>query len=645
MKVARSEKYSSPNAPRVTGVQQFQCVGSARASHQMSRLVDAWHVVVTMPMVKYVPYGVAVLVLGLEWLWQRMPCIVAVAAMASLTYHGAALAFGYGWGEGTTDVGLHLLQGGLSKAMGWLVWAYFAHSLLYPDDDADADNNFGGTASSSSTSDVVMTSPKHSNVVAAALTVFVGAVTWLLWDAQVQDTRVSIVQGGPEPPWLQLAPVAAAAAPQVKRPQQPNDTSNGPVDAPRNGESLQGNSMPQPKRNQQTLVILITGANTGIGYETLAHIGAQSSSQPWPFASETIVFLLCRSVEKGRAAWHKMVQRPGGFDTASSSGTTGHVIACDLTSYSSIRNAVRQVLRLQPRIDVLINNAGVLLPTLSYTETDGHESCLQANFLGPFVLTKLVLLSRMQHDESSRPDGAVQNETGAAKEDQPPQPQEQQRPLIVINVTSSTYRLALDTFDATDLDALQCRRGNNKRHRFSLFGQYAATKWCNILHTVFLSDHFANRRHSSIATTTTTTTATRKQPWVLSFAVHPGLVRTDVVRYMPWYLKVPNTVFAALLQTLQKTPSQGAWCTMQVLLQALHETSSMDTADTIRDQRDDYYWVNRRPQALLPQLSTVREQARLVWEWALVQGGLTALEVQQIQSLTGSGSSTTTTTG
>ena len=43
------------------------------------------------------------------------------------------------------------------------------------------------------------------------------------------------------------------------------------------------------------------------------------------------------------------------------------------------------------------------------------------------------------------------------------------------------------------------------------------------------------------------------------FMVHPGLVRTDVVRNMPWYLKYPNILFSFVLTTLQKSPAAGAY--------------------------------------------------------------------------------------
>jgi hypothetical protein len=105
----------------------------------MSRLLDALDVVMEN-MVQALHHGRRLfLVVLLEWLWRHVDTMVLVAATWSLSYHVAAFGFGYGWGEGI-DVFEHLVQNGLSKAMGWLVWAYFAHSLLYPDDNEDNDD-------------------------------------------------------------------------------------------------------------------------------------------------------------------------------------------------------------------------------------------------------------------------------------------------------------------------------------------------------------------------------------------------------------------------------------------------------------------------------------------------------------------------
>ena len=73
---------------------------------------------------------------------------------------------------------------------------------------------------------------------------------------------------------------------------------------------------------------------------------------------------------------------------------------------------------------------------------------------------------------------------------------------------------------------------------------------------------------------------------VKAYAVHPGLVRTDVVRNMPWYLYYPNTIFGFAVAALQKTPEAGAWTTVFCA-----------TSADVLDESGSYY-VNSRREAV-----------------------------------------------
>jgi len=260
----------------------------------------------------------------------------------------------------------------------------------------------------------------------------------------------------------------------------------GPYDAP-SAPAL--SSKPSEKQ-----VIVVTGANTGIGKETVRQLASIVSS-------ESTILLLCRSVKKGQEAVQDILQ------SKSNSRSNSHccnlcVVECDLSSYALVRKAAATILRDHSHLDCLINNAGVMLRELSHTPIDGHESMLQANYLGHFLLTALLLPALTASSGSSS------SATNNAR---------------IVNVTSSTYTLAVDSFPMDSLDDLQFQNDNNSNRTFSLFSQYAATKWCNILHTVALLSN--NNTNNNIT----------------AFAVHPGLVRTDVVRNMPWYLYYPNT--------------------------------------------------------------------------------------------------------
>lgn len=117
---------------------------------------------------------------------------------------------------------------------------------------------------------------------------------------------------------------------------------------------------------------LVTGANTGIGFEVargLAMAGAR-------------VVLACRDRAKGQAALHAIA--------AESGNTSLELLVVDLASQCSIRAAARDFLEKHPVLDVLVNNAGVGLPERQESP-DGVELTFATNVLGYFLLTNLLL--------------------------------------------------------------------------------------------------------------------------------------------------------------------------------------------------------------------------------------------------------------
>ncbi|HSP96406.1 MAG TPA: oxidoreductase [Candidatus Dormibacteraeota bacterium] len=118
--------------------------------------------------------------------------------------------------------------------------------------------------------------------------------------------------------------------------------------------------------------IVITGANSGLGFEAalaLAGKGAQ-------------VVLACRDQAKGRAAEEQIRARHPRATTA--------LMALDLSSLADIRRFAEAARATYPRIDVLMNNAGVM--ALPHRQTaDGFEMQFGTNHLGHFALTGLLL--------------------------------------------------------------------------------------------------------------------------------------------------------------------------------------------------------------------------------------------------------------
>jgi len=119
--------------------------------------------------------------------------------------------------------------------------------------------------------------------------------------------------------------------------------------------------------NLQGKHILITGPTAGIGRAAALALAAQGAH----------LTLLCRSPEKGEALAAEIV---------GSGGTGPAVVALDMASLASVRQAARECLALGRPPDVLLNNAGVI-NTKRRTTVDGFEETLAVNHFAPFLLT------------------------------------------------------------------------------------------------------------------------------------------------------------------------------------------------------------------------------------------------------------------
>jgi NAD(P)-dependent dehydrogenase (short-subunit alcohol dehydrogenase family) len=118
----------------------------------------------------------------------------------------------------------------------------------------------------------------------------------------------------------------------------------------------------------QGKTVLITGANQGIGKATaviLAKMGAK-------------VVLVCRSETKGRAALEEV--------RAVAKGAPPELLVADLARLDDVRRVAADFRRAHDRLDVLLNNAGLIVPSF-HTTPDGLEETFAVNHLAPFVLT------------------------------------------------------------------------------------------------------------------------------------------------------------------------------------------------------------------------------------------------------------------
>lgn len=180
--------------------------------------------------------------------------------------------------------------------------------------------------------------------------------------------------------------------------------------------------------------VVITGGNSGIGKETalaLARSGAR-------------VLITARDANRGSAAVS---------DIRSATGNQQIALAVfDLGEMASVRSGASQILELCDRIDVLVNNAGLVLSDRRETP-DGFESTFAINHLGPFLLTQL-LLDRIKQSAPSR----------------------------IVNVASTAHKGARRGLDFDDLQSAR---------KYSGMQVYSKSKLANIYFTSSLARRLA----------------------------------------------------------------------------------------------------------------------------------------------------------
>lgn len=124
--------------------------------------------------------------------------------------------------------------------------------------------------------------------------------------------------------------------------------------------------------SQKGRLAIVTGANTGLGFETALHLARK----------EMKVIMACRNMVKAEKAKHHILRKLPNADL--------EIMKIDLSHLKSVRDFAVDFLAKHNRLDVLINNAGIMVPPYIKTE-DGFESQMASNYFGHFLLTGLLL--------------------------------------------------------------------------------------------------------------------------------------------------------------------------------------------------------------------------------------------------------------
>jgi len=198
--------------------------------------------------------------------------------------------------------------------------------------------------------------------------------------------------------------------------------------------------------------VIVTGANAGIGFETSLALAAQGDH----------VIMTARDPLRGAEALDQVRQRSGNLTT--------ELMILDLASFTSINKFAREFTATNNQLDVLVNNAGLVLSKRALT-AEGFEMTFGVNHLGHFLLTQK-LIDPLTNTEGAR----------------------------VVVVSSDAHRFARSGLDFNDLQA---------EKSYKPFSVYGKSKLANI--------YFARE-------------LSRRLPQVKVNSLHPGFVRSRFAR-------------------------------------------------------------------------------------------------------------------
>ncbi|XP_037546696.1 retinol dehydrogenase 12 [Nematolebias whitei] len=230
--------------------------------------------------------------------------------------------------------------------------------------------------------------------------------------------------------------------------------------------------------------VLITGANTGIGKETAMDMAQRGAR----------VILACRDMTKARIAADEIRQKSGNGNVT--------VKKLDLASLQSVRDFAKDVQENEDRLDVLINNAGIMMCPKWKTE-DGFEMQFGVNHLGHFLLTNC-LLDLLKKSAPSR----------------------------IVIVSSLAHERGRIHFDDINLDK-----------EYKPEKSYYQSKLANVL--------FARELAARLQGTNVTV-----------YSLHPGVIRTELGRHSLQTMALWKRILFSVLIFLIKNPWEGAQTTI-----------------------------------------------------------------------------------
>jgi NAD(P)-dependent dehydrogenase (short-subunit alcohol dehydrogenase family) len=231
--------------------------------------------------------------------------------------------------------------------------------------------------------------------------------------------------------------------------------------------------------NQKGRIAIVTGANVGLGFETTRALADKDMT----------VVMACRNEQKANAARTDILKEFPNADI--------HILTLDLSDLASVRKFAQSFLEQFNHLDLLINNAGVMVPPYEKT-VDGFELQMGANYFGHFLLTSL-LLPLLEKSEQPR----------------------------IVNLSSIAHRSGRIHFSDMHFEK-----------RYSRIKAYGQSKLAMLMFAYELDRKLKANGYKTI-----------------SVAAHPGVSNTNLSRYIP---KLLMTVLSPVLKRMTQSPLDGA---------------------------------------------------------------------------------------
>jgi NAD(P)-dependent dehydrogenase (short-subunit alcohol dehydrogenase family) len=306
----------------------------------------------------------------------------------------------------------------------------------------------------------------------------------------------------------------------------------------------------KPDRDIPSLVgkvIFITGANGGLGYESLIHLAKHNPEK---------IYLCARSKAKYDAAMKGI--------TAAVPNAASFVIylELDLASLSSVATAADSFSAENSRLDILMNNAGIMAQPPALTK-DGYEIRFGTNHVGHYLLTKRLL--------------PIMQKTAA----------EPNADVRIINLTSGAYKFAPEP---TGFIPATC---TTDMASYDTFVRYGQSKLANILFTNEL---------------------VRRYPAITSVSIHPGLVETGLstpfAEAYPWL----SFFLRPIWMLVAKQPSVGAYNQTWASVAPVEGKAGTDK-ERLKPVKPGGYYVPVAKEGSMTKFAKDGELAKQLWDW------------------------------